>query len=381
MAVYEHEDIDDDAQPLVLDLGSRVIKYGFSGDDRPRVIVPNIIGKVTSANNVMIGMPVRDIYIGDEAQSKRGNLEMMHPMLNGIIHNFDLFEKVLHHVFYNEIKVAPEMHPLLITEHPLNPKYNREGLLEIAMETYNIPGVHFSIPGVLNYYASVESANDESGLFIDCGSGVTSVVPVYRGEVLANSIVRQNWAGEVCTDRLMQLLQASGHTSALNSREVIESMKIQIASLSQDDTPGISSTVISPAGEEVRIKREHILCMEPLFNPQVLGSDLLGIHQLAFSSLKSCPVSTHTELCNRIVLSGGSTTCPGFETRFFNELTQLLPADLSQLAHLIAHPQRKYTTWIGGSKFAVSKLFLKSMISLREYNEYGPSIAYRKCLL
>ena len=387
MAAFEHKDTDiDDVQALVLDLGSRVIKYGFSGDNAPRVVMPNIIGKVNSVNNVMVGYPVRDFYIGDKAQSMRGNLEMIYPILNGIIHNFDLFEKVLHHVFYNEIIVAPEMHPLLMTEHPLNPKFNREKLLEIAMETFNIPGVHFSIPGVLNYYASAEGANDQSGLFIDCGSGVTSVVPVYRGEVLTNSIVRQNWAGEVCTDKLMQLLRESGHTAILNNREVIESLKIKIATVSKDSTPASSnindvSTVLSSTGEEIKLGGESTQCMEPLFNPQVSAADLLGVHQLTFSSLQSCPVSTHEELCSRIVLSGGSTTCPGFETRFFNEFTQLLPADLSQLAHLIAPKNRKYTTWIGGSIFTESKVFSNSMISLCEYNEHGSSIAYKKCLL
>ena len=200
MAVYDHTGINDNGQPLVLDLGSRMIKCGFSGNDAPSVIIPNLIGKVTSVNNVMIGFPVKDIYIGEEAMSKRGSLEITQPILNGIVKNFDLLESVLHHVFYNELRVAPENHPLLITEHPLNPKSNRETLLEIAMETFNIPGMYISIPGILNYYARAESENDGSGIFIDCGSGVTSVVPVYRGEVLTNSIARQNWAGEVCTD-------------------------------------------------------------------------------------------------------------------------------------------------------------------------------------
>jgi actin-related protein len=81
-----------------------------------------------------------------------------------------------------------------------------------------------------------------------------------------------------------------------------------------------------------------------------------------------------------VVLAGGSTMFPGIAERLQLELKELFSAaGVATKLKVIAPPERKYSTWIGGSIVASLSTFQQAWISKEEYDESGPAIVHRKC--
>ncbi len=73
----------------------------------------------------------------------------------GVASDADAMEAIFHHAFYNELRVAPEEHNVLLTEPPFNPRSHRTLLNQLLFETFNVPGTHFVFPAIVGaYYGS-----------------------------------------------------------------------------------------------------------------------------------------------------------------------------------------------------------------------------------
>ncbi|UKZ74991.1 Actin-like protein [Trichoderma virens FT-333] len=348
--------------PIVLDNGSGTIRAGFAGEDLPKCFFPSW------ASNEL-----------------RGLLKIHYPLEHGVVTDWDDMERIWEYVYGEGLKtLSEEVSSSSADRASSEPRSNRDTAAQILFETFNVPALHTSIQAVLSLYASGRT----TGIVLDSGDGVSHAVPVYEGFAMPSSIQRIDVAGRDVTEYLQTLLRKSGyifHTSA--EKEVVRLIKESVSYVAHDpkkeerDWIGVKpneskfAEYVLPDGHKLKIGAERFRAPEILFDPEIIGQEYPGVHQIVVDAISRTDLDLRKSLYSNIVLSGGSTLTKGFGDRLLTELQKLAVKDMR--IKIFAPPERKYSTWIGGSILAGLSTFRKMLVSIDDWHE-NPDIIHTK---
>lgn len=110
--------------------------------------------------------------------------------------------------------------------------------------------------------------------------------------------------------------------------------------------------------DEMQIGPERFRAPEIMFDPEIIGLEYPGIHQIVVDAIGRTDMDLRKALYGNIVLSGGATLTKGFGDRLLHEVQRLAVKEMR--IKIFAPPERKYSTWIGGSILAGLSTFRKA---------------------
>ncbi|KAG0239451.1 actin family [Mortierella sp. GBAus27b] len=377
------------SKAIVVDNGTGFVKVGYAGSNFPEYVFPSVVGRpILRAEESIGNVQVKDIMVGDEAAELRSSLQMSYPMENGIVKNWTDMQHLWDYTFNEKLKIDPRDTKIMLTEPVMNPKANREKMVQTMLEGYGFQGVYVAIQAVLTLYAQGLT----TGVVVDSGDGVTHIVPVVDGYSLPHITKRLDVAGRDVTQYLIKLLLLRGYAfNRTADFETVRQIKEKLCYTSYDveldlklatETTVLVESYTLPDGRVIKVGSERFEAPECMFQPHLVDVEQPGIAELLFQTIQAAPLDTRSDLYKHIVLSGGSTMYPGLPSRLEKEVKQLYFTEvLKQNAERFRNfkiriedpPRRKHMVFLGGAVLAnIMRDKEHFWVTKAEWDEMGP---------
>ncbi|CAL8121944.1 unnamed protein product [Orchesella dallaii] len=361
-----------EAPIVVIDNGGNTLKAGIAGDDHPSVVIPSGVGLQDFLN-----LSDPDTFNRFMEISSSGDLKVRNPIKNGTVTNWEDMETIWRHAIQDNLHINPEESSILMTEPMGNPKPAREKIGEILFESLNFNAISIATAPILPMYA----AGRTTGIVLDVGDGITQVVPVWGGYPITQAMERVDFGGRDITQLFSR--EQQDRNDIKMPHEVFKLLKEKTCHVVLDYNQAKESSSVTkyqlPNGEDIEVGEEVFKCPEFLFNPmkiQESEATKQGLHQLVYKAIMKTNIDVRKDLYANIVLSGGSTLFPGFVERLEAELKALAPSSVK--IKIVAHPARKYFSWIGGSVLASLTSFPDTLITKQSWEEGSGRAALHK---
>ena len=355
---------------IIIDVGSGLMKVGFSGEDGPRNIFNSIVG-IPKMAGLKVGMEQKERYVAEEAISNAEFMNFYSPIQCGEVVDWDKFETLMHYLLYNQIEVVPEDMSVLITETPLSSKKNRSKISELLFEKFNVQKCHIANSSMLGLFSYGKS----SGIVLDCGYNITSTVPVYEGFPLVYASQKINLGGEDLSNKLYDIIKGKLDKTykTIKGKLLSEDIKDKLGYVSMDikqEGEKIEQKYILPDSKELTLGNELFEVNEILFNPGE-NPELKSVTNMVVDSLNLCDDDVKKEINESVCLIGGTTLMKNFSERLRLELSDNKDFGMYNMAPA---PERQFSAWIGGSIMSSLDNFQYLWVSKEEFDENGKSL-------
>ncbi|KZT55545.1 Actin/actin-like protein [Calocera cornea HHB12733] len=257
--------------------------------------------------------------------------------------------KILWDYTFSEVmQVDPRGRKFLLTEPPMNPKVNRQRMCQVMFEEYGFGGPYVAIQAVLTLYAQ----------------GLTTGVVVDSSEWL--DIASRDVSRYLIKLLLMCRYALSRTPDFETVRQIKEKLCYVSYDLELDQRLSKGTTVLVekytlPNVRQIKIGSERFEVPKCMFQPGLVVDEQPGMAKLLFNTVQAAALDVRQELYKHIVLSGGSSMCPGLPSHLEKEVKQLYltrvlagnPDRLNKFNIRIEDPpRRKHMVLLGGAVLA-----------------------------
>lgn len=327
--------------------------------------------------------------------------------------NWDTQRQIWDHVFGEDVLgIKPPDMDLVFTEPLFNFASIQDTLNEILFEEYKFKSALRSPAPLLSYLNySHHTQNLKCALVVDSGYSFTHIVPIHRGRIVMEGVLRIDVGGKLMTNHLKEIISyrqlhvldetyvinhvkedtcyipinfvsemEASHRKHLNSvrcEYVLPNFSDRKRGYIRDNN--VQLTVQERANQQsLVLANERISIPELLFSPSNVGIQQMGLAEGIVHSVSSTPSQMHPHLYSNIVLTGGNCLFPGFKQRLESDVRKLSP-DLFTVDVFLPEDPISYA-WGGGALLASKQIKPKHMlpVTLSEYREYGHSIANKR---
>lgn len=328
---------------VIIDNASGTIKVGMSGQDLPQLMFPT---KVEEASTHVLKNPNDKGFISD------WNIMEMH------------WERA-----FKEVGANPRENNVLFAVNQLFSKDNKEKLMQIMFEKFNVKGLYILPQTLLSLYAT----SNLTGFVVDSGEGITQFAGIKEGHLIPLSVDYLPLGGEDITNYFLKATHKP-RTMAdyINAQSIKESVCYVSNNIEIEMKNFKPVQCTLPDGQSFTFNQEPFRAGEGLFEPLFIeGRADIGIPQKCHQKIQDAPIDLKKDLISNIILSGGTTLVKGFVERFAEEVKNLQNEGFKRRLKITATPNRQFNAWTGGSVVCSNSGFGKTWITKKDYDTKG----------